>query len=60
MVEEYRRLRDLLRTEALRQVLDLRLEGYTRAEIAQRLGCAERAVKRKLDVIREAWMQGES
>jgi RNA polymerase sigma factor (sigma-70 family) len=60
VVEEYRRLRASLRTEALRQVLDLRLEGYTREEIAQRLGCAERAVKRKLDVIREAWLQGES
>ena len=60
VVDEYRRLRDGLRTEALRQVLDLRLEGYTREEIAERLGCAERAVKRKLDVIREAWLQGES
>ena len=60
VVDEYRRLRDGLRTEALRQVLDLRLEGYTREEIAERLGCAERAVKRKLDVIREAWLEGES
>jgi DNA-directed RNA polymerase specialized sigma24 family protein len=60
VVDEYRRLRDCLRTEALRQVLDLRLEGYTREEIAERLGCAERAVRRKLDVIREAWLQGES
>jgi DNA-directed RNA polymerase specialized sigma24 family protein len=60
VVDEYRRLRSGLRTEVLRQVLDLRLEGYTRKEIAQRLGCAERAVKRKLDVIREAWLQGES
>jgi len=60
VIDEYRRLRDGLRTDALRQVLDLRLEGYTRGEIAQRLGCAERAVKRKLDVIREAWLQGDS
>jgi DNA-directed RNA polymerase specialized sigma24 family protein len=60
VADEYRRLREGLRTEALRQVLDLRLEGYTREEIAERLGCAERAVKRKLDVIREAWLQGES
>ena len=60
VVDEYRRLRDGLRTEALHQVLDLWLEGYTREEIAERLGCAERAVKRKLDVIREAWLQGES
>ena len=25
-----------------------------------RLGCAERAIKRKLVVIRESWQQGES
>jgi DNA-directed RNA polymerase specialized sigma24 family protein len=60
VIDEYRRLRDSLRTEALRQVLDLRLEGYTREEIAQRLGCAERAGRRKLDLIRESWLQGES
>jgi RNA polymerase sigma factor (sigma-70 family) len=60
VVEQYRRLRDGLRTEDLRQVLDLRLEGYTREEIAERLGCAERTVKRKLDLIRETWLQGES
>ncbi len=59
VVDEYRRLRDGLGSEALRQVLDLRLEGYTREEIAERLGCAERSVKRKLDVIREAWLGDE-
>jgi DNA-directed RNA polymerase specialized sigma24 family protein len=60
VVDEYRRLRDGLGTDTLRQILDLRLEGYTREEIAERLGCAERAVKRKLDAIREAWLRGES
>jgi DNA-directed RNA polymerase specialized sigma24 family protein len=60
VVDEYRRLRDGLRSEALRQVLDLRLAGYTREEIAKRLGCAERTVKRKLEVIREAWTEGAS
>jgi DNA-directed RNA polymerase specialized sigma24 family protein len=60
VVEEYRRLRDGLRTEELRQVLDMRLEGYTREEIAERLGCAVRTVKRKLEVIREAWLDGAS
>jgi DNA-directed RNA polymerase specialized sigma24 family protein len=41
-------------------VLDLRLAGYTQAEIAQSLGCAERTVRRKLELIREAWLEGES
>jgi DNA-binding NarL/FixJ family response regulator len=60
VVDQYRRLRDGLRTEALRQVLGLRLEGSTREEIAERLGCAERTVKSKLEVIHAAWLQGES
>jgi DNA-directed RNA polymerase specialized sigma24 family protein len=60
VVDQYCRLRERLRSETLRQVLDLRLEGYTREEIAQHLGCAERTVKRKLDLIREAWLEGES
>ncbi len=60
VVDEYRRLRDGLASDALRQVLDLRLQGYTREEIAERLGCAERTVKRKLDVIRQAWLEGVS
>jgi DNA-directed RNA polymerase specialized sigma24 family protein len=57
VVEEYRRLRAGLTTDVLRQILDLRLEGFTREEIASKLGCAERAVKRKLDVIREVWLE---
>ena len=60
VVDEYRRLRDRLGSEPLRQVLDLRLQGYTREEIAERLGCAERTVRRKLELIREAWLQGVS
>ena len=60
VVDEYRRLRDGLRNDSLRQVLDLRLEGYTREEIAKRLGCAERTVKRKLELIRDAWLEEES
>ena len=60
VVDEYRRLRDALASETLRRVLDLRLQGYTREEIAEQLGCAERSVRRKLGVIREAWLQGEA
>jgi DNA-directed RNA polymerase specialized sigma24 family protein len=60
VVDEYRRLRDGLRSETLRRILDLRLEGYTREEIAQQLGCTGRAVRRKLDLIREAWLGGDA
>jgi DNA-directed RNA polymerase specialized sigma24 family protein len=60
VVEEYRRLRIGLGDDTLRQVLDLRLEGYDREEIAERLGCAVRTVTRKLDVIRQTWLDNET
>ena len=59
VVEQYHRLRDLLGDDTLRQVLDFRLEGYDREEIAVRLGCAVRTVTRKLDVIRQTWLENE-
>jgi DNA-directed RNA polymerase specialized sigma24 family protein len=60
VIDEYRRLRDGLESDSLRRVLDLRLQGYTCDEIAEHLGCAERTVRRKLEVIREACLQGDS
>lgn len=40
---------------ALRQVVTLRMEGYTDAEIAGRLKCSRRTVQRRLEVIRRHW-----
>ncbi len=60
VAEEYQRLRGALGDDSLRQVLDLRLEGYDRKEIAAQLGCAVRTVTRKLDVIRQTWLGNES
>ena len=51
---------DDLGDDSLRRVLDLRLVGYTRQEIARRLGCAVRTVGRKLELIRMALVGGES
>ena len=59
VADQYRRLRDGLGDDSLRQVLDLRLEGYLQEEIAGRMGCALRTVARKLDVIRETWLRGQ-
>jgi DNA-directed RNA polymerase specialized sigma24 family protein len=59
VIDQYRRLRDALGDDMLRRVLDLRLEGYDREEIAGRLGCAVRTVTRKLDVIRQTWLENE-
>jgi DNA-directed RNA polymerase specialized sigma24 family protein len=39
----------------LRQIAQLRLDGYTNIEIAERLGCAVRTVERRLELIRRIW-----
>jgi DNA-directed RNA polymerase specialized sigma24 family protein len=59
VAEQYRRLRDVLGDDTLRRVLDLKLEGYDREEIAARLGCTVRTVTRKLDVIRQTWLRDD-
>lgn len=44
---------------ALQQVVTLRLEGYTDAEVAGRLQCSRRTVQRRLEVIRRHWSRLE-
>jgi len=41
--------------DQLRRVALLRIEGYTNAEIAERLGMAVRSVTRKIALIRQKW-----
>jgi DNA-directed RNA polymerase specialized sigma24 family protein len=53
--EQYRRLLRMLGDEELRRVAVGRLEGYTVEEVAGKLGCAPRSVKRKLRLIRSLW-----
>jgi DNA-directed RNA polymerase specialized sigma24 family protein len=60
IADEHRQLRAALADASLRQVLDLRLEDYTREEIAGRMGCAVSTVKRKLDMIRQTWLENAS
>ncbi len=55
--EEYRRLLALLDDEQLRQIAEMKMAGYTNAEIGQRLR-PQRAVatiERKLARIRRIW-----
>jgi DNA-directed RNA polymerase specialized sigma24 family protein len=54
--EEYRRLLDHLGDETLRQVAELKVQGYTVEEIAVRLGLARRSVHRKIGLIRKVWL----
>ena len=43
----------------LQNVVTLRLEGYTDAEIAKQLSCSRRTVQRKLELIRRHWNELE-
>ena len=54
--ESYERLLDRLGDATLRQVAELRVQGYTLEDIAQQLGVALRTVHRKLDLIRKVWL----
>lgn len=42
--------------ERLREIVILRLEGYSNREIAERLDVAERTVERKLERVRSVWL----
>lgn len=43
--------------DTLRRVALMRMDGYSNEEIAQELGCVERTVERKLNVIRRVWQE---
>ena len=54
--EEYGRLLGRLDDGTLRQVAELKVQGYTVEEIAERLGLARRTVHRKINLIRKVWL----
>ena len=61
VADESRRLFEGLSDDSLRQVVRLKLEGYTNEEVASALDCGLRTVERKLAVIRMRWTEmGES
>jgi DNA-directed RNA polymerase specialized sigma24 family protein len=55
VAEECGRLLERLRDPQLESVALRRMEGFSVDEIAARLGCAPRSVKRKLQLIRTLW-----
>jgi DNA-directed RNA polymerase specialized sigma24 family protein len=55
VADEVQRLLGMLPKEEVRSVALLKLEGYTNAEVADRLGCAEATVERRLSLIRSMW-----
>ena len=57
VADEVQRLLGMLPKAEVRSVALLKLEGYTNAEIADRLGCAEVTVERRLSLIRSLWKE---
>jgi DNA-directed RNA polymerase specialized sigma24 family protein len=55
VAENFRHLLMRLGDRGLEAVALLRMEGYTVEEVAERLGCAPRSIKRKLALIRTIW-----
>jgi RNA polymerase sigma factor (sigma-70 family) len=55
VADEFRRLLESLGDDSLRRVALAKMEGYTNREIAERLGCIEQTVERKLRSIRRIW-----
>lgn len=55
VAEECRRLLGQLADAELRELALWKLEGYTNAEISQKLGCSEPTVERRLRLIRKCW-----
>jgi DNA-directed RNA polymerase specialized sigma24 family protein len=53
--EQYKLLLGMLRNDKLRQIAILRIEGYTEAELAQKMSLGLRAIERKLQLIRNKW-----
>jgi DNA-directed RNA polymerase specialized sigma24 family protein len=59
VAEECQRLLAKLTKPELRSIALWKMEGYTNAEIAVRLGCAEVTVERRLALIRSLWCDEE-
>jgi DNA-directed RNA polymerase specialized sigma24 family protein len=57
VADEVQRLLGLLPNDEVRSVALAKLEGYTNAEVAGRLGCAEATVERRLGLIRSLWKE---
>jgi len=59
MAEECQRLLERLDDPDLEALAVAKMEGYTNAEIAERLGCSVRTVERQLRLIRKKWQEEE-
>lgn len=60
LAEHFEVLLAALPSADLREVARLRLEAYSSSEIADRIGCTERTVRRRLVLIRAIWEDAPS
>ena len=54
---EVQELLEILDDELLNKLAIGKMEGYKNEELAQQLGMSERAVRRKLHLIRQKWQR---
>ena len=55
--DEFENMLNSLSDDTQRTIAILRIEGYSVAEISERVGCAVRTVERKLNLIRRTWSE---
>jgi RNA polymerase sigma factor (sigma-70 family) len=58
--EEIARVLEQLHDATLNRIVDLRLQGYNNTQVATQIGCSRRTVIRKLDRMRQIWLQSQS
>ena len=57
MKEEAEELLNTLGDEPIRQVAELKIAGYSNAEIAKEMDCGKRTVERRMMIIRQTWIE---
>lgn len=55
--EQYQRLLRLLPDDVCRDIAQLKMEGYTDTEIADRLNCCRSTIQRRLALVRRIWSE---
>jgi DNA-directed RNA polymerase specialized sigma24 family protein len=59
LAEECQQLLGCLNDDSLRRVALFKLDGHNNREIAERMGCVEKTVERKLRSIRQLWSESQ-
>lgn len=55
--EDYEQLMQTLRNDEMRTIATLKMDGHSTLEIAEQVELSERSVRRKLNLIRDTWIQ---